>query len=317
MTAESTPALASVVIPTFSRKGSLGTVLEPVLGDPATGEVIVVVDGCRDGSFELLTEWSRQDHRLKPLFQENAGEARARQAGLEAATGDVVVFLDDDVIITPGVITGHMAHHADGQRKLVLGYMPTRVDLPRRPGQVPTMLYAQDYERMCIDYEAHPDHILLHLWAGNLSLRRRDALEIGLVPSVRFGYHADMQFGLACREAGIHAVFDRELRSTHIHSRSLRAFGRECRLSGQGRAYLCDMFPTLAPEIDPSASWPRALVPLLRVVSSRWVRPVSARMAMGIAGAAGRMHLWPAETAAARALRQIEANYGFTQAAAV
>jgi glycosyltransferase involved in cell wall biosynthesis len=317
MTAERTPALASVVIPTFSRKERLRTVLQPVLDDPATGEVVVVVDGCRDGSFELLTDWSHQDHRLKPLFQENAGEASARQAGLEAATGDVVVFLDDDVIVEPGVITGHLAHHAEGQHKLVLGYMPTRVDVPRRPGQVPTILYAQDYERTCADYEADPDHILSHLWAGNLSLRRRDALEVGLVPLVRFGYHADMQFGLECQEAGIRGVFDRGLRATHLHSRGLRAFARECRLSGQGRAYLSHMHPALASEIDPSASWPRAFVPLLRILSSRWVRPVSSRMAMGTAYVAGRLHLWPVETAAARALRQIEANYGFTQASAV
>ena len=117
----------SVVIPTFNRGEKLAEILHPVLDDPLTGEVVVVVDGSRDGSFEMLQEWSLADPRLRPIFQENAGDAAARQRGIEAASFDVVVVLDDDVVVSAGTIGGHARHHADGKRLLVLGYMPTRV----------------------------------------------------------------------------------------------------------------------------------------------------------------------------------------------
>jgi len=304
---------ASVVIPTFMRKESLPAVIRPVLDDPDTGEVVVVVDGCHDGSYELLVEWAHQDDRVKPVFQENTGEGGARQAGLEHATNDVVVFLDDDVIVEPGVIGRHVAHHAGERHKLVLGYMPTHVDPHRRPGHVPTILYAQDYAQACVEYERNPDRILSHLWAGNMSIRRPDALEIGLVPDVDLGYHADMQFGIRCMESGIKAVFDRDLRAVHVHDRSLRSFGRECVRGGEARAHLCLAFPSLAPEIEPTSCWPRGLGPFQRFLSSNWVRPVSAPLAMGTSYLAGRAHWWSVETSAARMLRQIEVNYGFAK----
>ncbi len=136
----------SVVIPTFNRRETLAEILTPVLEDPGTGEVVVVVDGSRDGSFEMLQEWSLVEPRIRAIFQENAGDSAARQKGIEEAKFDVVVVLDDDVVASTGLIGAHARHHTDRKRRLVLGYMPTRVPQPRSPGQVATVLYAEEYE---------------------------------------------------------------------------------------------------------------------------------------------------------------------------
>ena len=61
-------------------------------------------------------------------------------------------FLDDDVIAGPGLVSGHAVHHRGTQYKLVLGYMPASIPMPRQHGQAPTVLYAQDYENMCRRY---------------------------------------------------------------------------------------------------------------------------------------------------------------------
>ena len=72
-------SLVSVVIPTFNRRPSLAKILNPVLEDPRTGEVVVVIDGGTDGSLEFLSEWARVEPRIRVIFQENAGEGAARR----------------------------------------------------------------------------------------------------------------------------------------------------------------------------------------------------------------------------------------------
>ncbi|MDQ4142512.1 MAG: glycosyltransferase, partial [Actinomycetota bacterium] len=97
----------SVVVPTYNRRENLPRVLEPLLADPATTELVVVVDGSRDGSFELVEERAATEPRLKPVFIENQGVARAHQTGVERASGEVVLLLADDVIAAPGLVMGH------------------------------------------------------------------------------------------------------------------------------------------------------------------------------------------------------------------
>ncbi len=83
----------------------------------------MVVDGCDDGSIELVEELRRDDERLVARC-ENGGASAARQAGVEAASGEVVVLLDDDVVAEPGLVTGHARAHADRDGVVVVGYAP-------------------------------------------------------------------------------------------------------------------------------------------------------------------------------------------------
>jgi len=84
----------------------------------------MAVDGSDDGSVEWLKERRRDDGRIVVLDLPNRGAGATRQAGIEAASGDVVLLLDDDVIAEPGLVGGHLRHHADLEPKVVIGYMP-------------------------------------------------------------------------------------------------------------------------------------------------------------------------------------------------
>jgi glycosyltransferase involved in cell wall biosynthesis len=314
MDIEPARALASVVIPTYNRKATLAEVLRPVQDDPATGEVIVVVDGSQDGSYELLLDWSVADPRIRPIFQENGGDGAARQRGLEEAQFDVVVVLDDDVIAGPGLISAHLQHHSDGERRLVLGYMPTRIPPTRYPGAITTMLYAEEYEAQCGKYEDDPGTLLRNFWMGNVSIDRRGALEIRFDTRLPLRRHADMDFGLRCLKAGYKARFDRSLLATHSHSRTLEQFVADARKSGADRWPLMQEYPELARTIDPSSEASGIERAVVAIVGGPLVRPLSMRVAMAAAVGAGRMELWKVETAATRILRRIEINYAFQQA---
>src|SRR5258708_463398 len=162
----------SVVVPTYRRRDGLTEMVAAIAADPYPTEIIVVVDGYHDGSMDLLHDLSKSEPRLRPIWQENRGQGAARQNGIEHASGEVVLLLDDDVIAGPDLARGHAHIHFRAARAVVLGYMPTIRPSYRQPGNFSTLLSADDYERACDRYEEDPSSVITHLWAGNMSLRR-------------------------------------------------------------------------------------------------------------------------------------------------
>jgi len=300
-------------MPTYNRRKLLPTVVDPVLADDAAREVVVVVDGSRDGSYEWLVERAQGDPRLRPIFIENSGKEGARQVGIEAARGDVVLLLDDDVLAGPGLVAGHARAH-EGDRDLVLlGYMPVRAPAQRRPGDASTLLYGVEYEGRCREYERDPSLVLTTVWGGNVSLRREHALRVGLVSAFDQGYHQDRDFGLRCMKAGLHGRFDRSLRAEHLHERSLAAFLRDARRQGAGRAQLHALHPDVLPALAEN-EFARGLPAPARALILGCRRPRlaawSARALRVAALTAGRWRLWSAETVAVKLLRRIEQQRG-------
>src|SRR5690242_11604232 len=198
MRTEARRPAVSVVMPTYRRRHMLPRVVAPMLGDPAVREVLVVVDGAQDGSLEYLQAVAADHPRLRPLFVSNRGEMGARDAGAEAATSDVLLFLDDDVVATTGLAAGHARHHATGAGRVVLGWMPIAA-AAKKPGGYPVELYSDWYDEQIADYERNPDAILLNLWAGNFSLRRSDWARVRFSSSgFSASYNPDRDFGLRC-----------------------------------------------------------------------------------------------------------------------
>ena len=234
----------SVVVPTYRRRAGLPRFLEPVLREPAA-EVVVAVDGSRDGSVEWLEERRRTDDRIVVLDLPHRGAGAARQAGLEAATGDVVVLLDDDVIISPGVVEGHARHHLDLEPKLALGYMPNDWRTVSRERRAIAWIYRYWYEVHCERYAEDPEFVLRSLWAGNLSMPREEMLRVGIASLGIARGQDDREFGLRCLKAGVSAVFDRSLHGVHLYDRSMEEFRSDSRLQGESRRLLRELHPDL------------------------------------------------------------------------
>jgi GT2 family glycosyltransferase len=304
----------SVVIPTYDRRDGLPIVLDAIAADPHVHEIVVVVDGCHDGSLEYLQERALLDTRFKPLWQQNAGEGAARQKGAETATGEIVLILDDDVVAWPRLAHGHAKAHAQRSNLVVQGYMPTRRPYRRQAGDFATVLYADEYEKACERYENEPHSVLRHLWAGNISMRRKDALRVGFADTTALGYHDDQSFGLRCLEAGLEGVFDRRLVAQHVHSRSLESFAKQANTMGRARRTLLHRDAhNLVDWTRPSDSLRPPLKTVVRLASSPQARPVARSAMMKAVDVFGTLHLWKAETATARMLRRVEVESGFNE----
>jgi len=130
---------ASLVIPTYDRAEKLRALLECVahLEDESLVRVVV----CDDGSSDHTREVAESFEGRIPLvyrWQEDLGfrAGQARNLGIEAALGDVVVFLDDDNLIRPDFVRRHLDAHARlGDRSVVIGY---RHRTDRFEGVIPT-----------------------------------------------------------------------------------------------------------------------------------------------------------------------------------
>ena len=305
----------SVVMPTHNRRDSLTVVLKPLLEDPVIDELLVVVDGSRDGSFEWLQEQSTRWPQLVPLFRKEAGGAQvARAAGLDRTTGDVVLFLDDDILAGHGLAGGHLARHERRTDAVVVGFMPVALPPHRQPGQFATYLYADEYRRRCDVYDARPSEILENLWWGNVSIRRTQGLEVGLVsPGLERCYHEDQDFGLRCLAAGLEGVFDRTLAAQHLHTRDLDAFVRDARSQGAARVIIHQRHEDLIGPLSP-AEFSEGLAPPLSLLVDRANNPWVASSASAVLGAmvraAGHLKWFGLETRTAKLLRRVNQRSG-------
>jgi glycosyltransferase involved in cell wall biosynthesis len=94
MPPENKSTLVSVIIPTYNSAGFIQEAVQSVLEQSyAEREVIVVDDGSSDKTREIL---GRYQGRVQYIYRQNGGPAKARNAGIEAAKGDLVCFLDSD-----------------------------------------------------------------------------------------------------------------------------------------------------------------------------------------------------------------------------
>jgi glycosyltransferase involved in cell wall biosynthesis len=304
----------SVVVPTYNGAPLLERILRPLLEDPAASEVIVVIDGSRDGSLELVERLARHEPRLRPLFIDNRGDMGARQAGAQAATGEIVLFIDDDVLANPGLVTGHARRHSERAADLVVGYMPVTVGGRRDPDDFALRLYASEYEGRCEIYERDAQSAVRELWGGNFSMRRADCLAVGMTnPGFTEHYHADRDFGIRCLEAGLTGSFDRALAASHLHERTLEGFIRDARSQGAARVLLPGFHPgAIAPPTrgEFARGLPRPLSDLVALTRRPRAYLAVSTSLVALVRTAGRTHLWKAQRTTARLLRRIEQQHG-------
>jgi len=113
----------SIVIPTFERRHLLERTLRSVLAQdvaPEDYEVVVVVDGSTDGTAQYLRTL-HPECSLKIVEQANAGPARARNAGIAASSGEIVLFLDDDCLCERDLVRRHLRAHGPDANQIVFG----------------------------------------------------------------------------------------------------------------------------------------------------------------------------------------------------
>ena len=92
--------LVSVIIPAYNIEDYIGRCLDSIISQTYKNlEIIVVDDGSRDHTGEILDNYAKKDRRIKVIHKENGGVSSARNKVSEAAEGDYIGFIDGDDLI--------------------------------------------------------------------------------------------------------------------------------------------------------------------------------------------------------------------------
>ncbi len=196
------PAL-SVVVPAYNQAATLRRTLE-TLGSQTLAahlyEVIVVDDGSTDDTATVVRRRSAEDSRIHLLqHAQNRGRSAARNTGVRAARGEIVVLIDSDIVVRPDFLENHLDAHRRSDRP-VLCRGPV-VDIPngRLPDGPSGLATSPSY-----------------LTTANASLPRSELLAAGLFDE-DFPAYGWEDFDLGFRlQRGLPRVFRKEAIAFHI-----------------------------------------------------------------------------------------------------
>ena len=255
----------SVIVPTFQRRDTVLRSVSALAGQRERDfEVIVVDDGSGDGSAAALREL-QVDFPLTVLEQPNRGAAAARNAGAEAADGELLVFLDDDMRADPALLAEHDRSHREGA-DMVMG------DLPLDPASPRNLLSwgvgswaARRCERLTASAAAQIG--IGDLLTGQMSISREAFAALGgLDPTfTRDGLFGgeDLDFGHRVLAAGYKVVFNPAAISYQYYDVDPAKYLRRARETGRSDRELVAKHPELAAAL--------AAGPSFKTRRSRWL----------------------------------------------
>ncbi len=133
---EKTKNLISIIVPVYNTEKVLPRCLNSLVNQTYKQiEIILVNDGSKDSSLSVCEEYAKRENNITVLSQENGGTAKARNAGLDVAHGEYIMFVDADdyvredicetlytALVQIGarcVVSGHIAINADGHSEKI------------------------------------------------------------------------------------------------------------------------------------------------------------------------------------------------------
>lgn len=108
--------IISVIVPAYNIAPWLPRCLDSLLAQTFPNlEILVVDDGSADATRQVIEDYSARDGRVRGIFQENRGVTAARLAGVAAAAGDWIGFIDGDDTVEPDMFR-HLLDNAHTYR---------------------------------------------------------------------------------------------------------------------------------------------------------------------------------------------------------
>lgn len=202
----------SVVIPTYKREGDLVHTIRSVLAQPGDFELVVVDQSPRHSAATQSYLRGIDDPRFHYHLVGPPSLTAARNYGIAHSTGDVIVFVDDDVELHEGFLTAHAEQYHDDRVGAVAG----RVIGPTEPpGPAPAYLAWTGFRRGSFDCPYDAEATLVR--GANMSFRRLAIGDVGGFDG-RFVGNAireDFDAALAVRAGGWRIVYRRAAAVDH------------------------------------------------------------------------------------------------------
>lgn len=205
----------SVVIPTYNRKPILEKCLRAMeqqripAGSAIAGyEIVVVDDGSTDGTVDWLRAYEAEFPHVRLFEQDHLGPAAARNFGVEQARGDMIVFIDSDLVVTEGFLQAHAQTLQQGQQRLGSDRLFTY-------GRV---INTCNFENPTSEPYKVTDFSAAYFATGNVAIARHWLEKAGLfdVGFQLYGWE-DLELGVRLKQLGLQLIKCPEAVGYHWH----------------------------------------------------------------------------------------------------
>jgi glycosyltransferase involved in cell wall biosynthesis len=228
---------ASVIIATYRRAGTLERCLKSLATQTTPPQEVIVVWQGDDIETQQMAEQfaGGAPFRLKVVHQPEPGIVPAENAGLDAANGEIILLIDDDVIAPPAWVLRHLAHYEDPSVGAVGGpYMNHHPDGrefdKRQPQKVGKLEWYGRFVGNLFDHveawQTRPPSRVDHLAGNNMSIRREafSRFEESLRP---YWQLFEAEACLQVKARGYQVLFDWANRIDHFPTNDLFIQDRE------------------------------------------------------------------------------------------
>lgn len=218
----------SIIVPTYNEEEDIARTMDALAAITHRPLEVIVVDASKDRTPEIVRGYEGRILGLKLIRQgARPGVSAARNDGLRAATGEIVVILNGDVFPPPDFIDRILPHYAAGADYLVINsqVMNTETLYPR---------YIQAQHLFNLDLTWHDTN-----WSEGFSCRREAALAVGGFPD-EFAHNTageDAIFGGRLNERYQRAA-DFSIIVPHVMPTQFRVYWRQRLGRGRGGAYV-------------------------------------------------------------------------------
>ncbi|HKT61203.1 MAG TPA: glycosyltransferase [Gemmatimonadales bacterium] len=245
----SSPRL-TVVVPTYQRRDSVLRLLGSLAAQTAPAgafDVVVAVDGSTDGTADAVRRYAAP-FSVTVVEAPNRGRARACNGGVRAATGDLLILLDDDMEAAPGLVEAHARAHGRTAPRAVVGAAP----IVTSPDSPPFVRYMADGFQTRLDRLGRPGYRLRFrdTYTGNFSVRRDVFQSVGgFDESFQVYGHEDYELALRLEKLGVELAYSQEAVAWQHYEKSFGGFARDAIARGRTAVLFAGKHPEVVESI--------------------------------------------------------------------
>lgn len=236
----------SVVIPTLNRASMLATTIDRIEQQSVSRnvyEVLVVDNNSSDDTQSVLSAKRDLYPNLRVFLQQKPGAAATRNVGIREATGDIVLFIDDDIFADPNLIETHLEYHKANPRSSIIG----AVESPWDQTNDPFLRYLRDkgiFNPYSIACGRPMDFSYYH--TGNVSTNRKLLVETGGFNEEFFIYGMeDIELGYRLEKRGCRMRPGVDAKAHHQYFPTYEQFIARCQQAGYSLGKLVELHPEL------------------------------------------------------------------------
>lgn len=238
------PAQIGIVIPTLGRAGLLTRALghlEAQRGQGRSFEVVIVHGEAETQAVDAAI--GRRSYSVQRLSSPDTSASAQRNAGWRAVSAPLVLFLDDDVLASRGLVDAHLRVHARRPRVEVgvLGLVRWA------PWPRPTTFMRWLDQGIQFDFRGlrpGADAAWWRFYTANASLKRELLERVGGFDEVHFPFgYEDLDLGARMAEHGFELVYEPAARADHLHPQTLEDWRQRVPRIARSERRFCERHP--------------------------------------------------------------------------